>query len=173
MNAMSPSIRKAALSAHIASSIGWFGAVAAFMALTVVGLYRVDAQQVRAAYIAMELIGWLAIVPLALVSLLTGVVSSVGTGWGLIRHYWVVVKLLSTALITVLLLVHMQPVTLLANAAATQGVIRMDLGGLKIQMLAYAAGTLIVLLALTALSVYKPAGMTRYGWRKQFEERAS
>ena len=28
---------------------------------------------------------------------------------------------------------------------------------------------LVVLIVLTALSVYKPRGMTRYGWRKQQE----
>jgi hypothetical protein len=28
-----------------------------------------------------------------------------------------------------------------------------------------------VLLVITALNVYKPPGMTRYGWRKQHEER--
>lgn len=48
--------------------------------------------------------------PFSLAALLTGVVQSVGTAWGLLRHYWVIAKLLITVLATLLLLVHMQPV---------------------------------------------------------------
>lgn len=36
----------------------------------------------------------------------------------------------------------------------------------------HAAGGLLALLVPVALSVYKPRGMTRYGWRKQNEQRA-
>jgi len=168
---MTPRLRKLTLTAHVASSIGWFGAVAAFLALAVAGLTSRDAQLVRAAYLAMALTTWFAIVPLALVSLLSGTISSLGTKWGLVRHYWILVKLLITILITVLLLVHMQPIDLLASASAKTTVLSANLGGLRIQMVAYAIAALLVLLVLTALSVYKPPGMTRYGWRKQQEER--
>jgi hypothetical protein len=168
---MTPRLRKMALTAHVVSSIGWFGAVAAFLALAVAGLARQDALLVRAAYLAMGLITWFAILPLALVSLLSGLFSSLGTKWGLVRHYWVLVKLLITVLITILLLVHMQPVDLLAGAAARTTLLGSSLRGLRIQMAVYAIATLLVLLVLTVLSVYKPQGMTRYGWRKQDEER--
>jgi hypothetical protein len=83
----------------------------------------------------------------------------------------VLVKLLITVLITILLLVHMQPVDLLASAAAKASVMSDHLGGLRNRMVAYAIATLLVLLVLTILSVYKPQGMTRYGWGKQHEER--
>ena len=169
--AMTPRLRKMALIAHVVSSIGWFGAVAAFLVLAVAGLTRQDALLVRAAYLAMGLTTWFVILPLALISLLSGVVSSLGTKWGLVRHYWVLVKLLITALITILLLVHMQPVDLLAGAAAKTTVMSSHLGGVRIQMVAYATATLVVLFVLTVLSVYKPPGMTRYGWAKQDEER--
>ena len=77
-----------------------------------------DAQTVRAAWIAMELTGWFAIVPLALASLLTGLVMSLGTQWGLFRHYWVLFSLVLTILATVVLLVHMQTVSSFAGVAA-------------------------------------------------------
>ena len=64
---MSPGLRKFALTAHVTSSIGWFGAVAAFLALAIAGLTSQDAQIVRAAYLAMELTTWFVIVPLAFV----------------------------------------------------------------------------------------------------------
>jgi hypothetical protein len=36
--AMTPRLRKFALTAHVTSSVGWLGAVAAFLALAVAGL---------------------------------------------------------------------------------------------------------------------------------------
>jgi hypothetical protein len=41
----------------------------------------------------MELTTWIVIVPLSLAALLTGVVQSLGTPWGLFRHRWIVAKL--------------------------------------------------------------------------------
>jgi uncharacterized membrane protein YuzA (DUF378 family) len=167
---MTPGLRKFALTAHITSSIGWFGAVAGFLALSIAGLTGQDAQMVRAAYLVMGLTAWFVIVPLALASLLTGVVSSLGTKWGLFRYYWVVTKLVTTILATLILLVHTQPIDLLVDGAAKTTVLSAHLYRTQIQMVVASSGTLVVLLALTALSVYKPRGMTRYGWQKQQEQ---
>src|ERR687891_609408 len=94
---MAPRFRKFALIAHVTSSVGSLGSVAVFLALAVSGLTSQDAQMVRAAYVAMELSAWYVIVPLVLASLLTGLVQSLGTTWGLFRHFWVLAKLLLTA----------------------------------------------------------------------------
>lgn len=91
---MTPGLRKFALTAHVTSSVGWLGAVAGFLALAVAGLTSHDAQKVRAAYLAMELTGWFVIVPLSIASPLTGLVQSLGSTWGLFRHYWVLIKFL-------------------------------------------------------------------------------
>src|SRR6266705_857178 len=80
---MTPSLRKFALTAHVTSSIGWFGAVAAFLALAIAGLFSQDRELVRAAYLVMGLTTWFVIVPFAFVSLGSGVVSSLFTRWGL------------------------------------------------------------------------------------------
>jgi hypothetical protein len=111
---MTPSLRKLALTAHVTSSVGWLGAVGGFLALAVAGLTSQDARMVRASYLAMELTASVVIVPLSLASLLTGLVESLGTAWGLFRHYWVLAKLLITVFATILLLVHMQPIGHLA-----------------------------------------------------------
>lgn len=171
--AMRPALRKLALTTHITVSVGWFGAVAAFLALAVAGLTIEDALRVRAVYLAMSIATWYAIVPFALVSLISGAVSSLGTKWGLVRHYWIVAKLLITILITVLLMVHLPPVDLLASASASTPTLGANLAGLRIRMVAYAIAALLALLVLTVLSIYKPSGMTQYGWRKQQEERGS
>jgi len=169
---MTPRLRKFLLTAHITASIGWFGAVAAFLALAIAGLTSQDAQQVRAAYLAMRLSTWFVIVPLALVSLLSGVVSSLGTRWGLFRWYWLLVKLLITLFATLVLLVHTEPIDLLARVAAETTVFSAELRSRQLQMVIASAAGLLVLLLATALSVYKPRGMTPYGWRKQNEEHA-
>ena len=168
---MSPGLRKFALTVHVTSSIGWFGAVAAFLTLAVAGLTSQDVKYVRAAYLAMELTTWFVIIPLALASLLTGLVSSLGTKWGLFRYYWVLVKLLITILATIILLVHTQPMSLLAGVAAKTTAFSTDLHQPQILMVVASGAALLVLLVLTALSVYKPQGMTPYGWRKQHEQR--
>jgi len=167
---LTPRLRKFALTAHVTFSVGWLGAVAGFLALAVAGLTSRDAQMVRAAYLAMELTGWFVIVPLSLASLLTGLVQSLGTDWGLFRHYWILVKLLIAILATIVLLVHMQPITYLGGVAAETTLSSADLRGLRIQLVADAGAALLVLLVATTLSVYKPHGMTRYG-RKRHERR--
>ena len=48
----------------------------------------------RATYLVMEPAAWVVLVPLAFASLLTGLVQSLSTTWGLARHYWVLFKLL-------------------------------------------------------------------------------
>jgi hypothetical protein len=158
-----PRLGKLMLTAHITFSVGWLGAVAAFLALALAGLFSQDAQQVRGAYIAMGLSGWYVIVPASLAALLTGIVQGLGTRWGLLKHYWVLVKLILTALATVILLVHMQPVSYLAAVASKMTLSALELRGLRIQLVADAVAALVVLLFATGLSVYKPWGRTRFG----------
>jgi hypothetical protein len=171
---MGSRLRKFALAAHVTSSVGWLGAVAAFLALAIAGLTSQDARVVHSADLAMDLTAWFVIVPLCFASLLTGLVSSLGTQWGLLRHYWVLVKLLITVPATVVLLVHMRSINLLARAASitTPTLSSAELGGLRNLLTTAAGAALLVLLVATVLSVYKPRGLTRYGWRKQHDQRA-
>jgi hypothetical protein len=166
---MSPGLRKVALTAHVTSSIGWFGAVAAFLALAIAGLFSQDRELVRAAYLVMGLTTWFVIVPFAFVSLGSGVVSSLFTRWGLFRYYWVLLKLVITILATIVLLIHTQPIDLLAGVAAKTAVLGAHLQSQQLMVVASSVA-LVVLIVLTALSVYKPRGMTPYGQRKQDEQ---
>lgn len=165
---MTSGFRKLALTAHVICSVGWLGAVVAYLALVVAALSSQQAQAVRAAWIAMESIGWFAIVPLAIASLSTGLVQSLGTTWGLFRHYWVLFKLVLTVVATAVLLGHMPTVSFLAGVAAETD--RASAGGFGGELL-HAGGGLLVLLVTTILGVYKPRGLTPYGWRKQQEQR--
>ena len=167
---MSPRLRKFALAVHLAFSVGWIGTVAAYMGLGIAAVTSQDAQTVRATWIAMELIGWYVIVPLALASLLTGLVMALGTKWGLFRHYWVLFSFVLTIFATVVLLLHMPDVSVLADTA--QAAERATLNSLGGDLLHPVFG-LVVLLVIQVLNVYKPPGLTRYGWRKQQAQRAA
>ena len=166
---MTRRLRKFALTAHVTFSVGWLGAVVAYLVLAIAGQNSHDAQLVRAAYLAMDVIGWMVIVPCSLAALLTGLVQSLGTEWGLFRHYWIVVKfVLTTGAITILLL-HMPAVSRMSGTAAQTTLSSGDFGALWIQLVVHATGGLLVLLATTTLSVYKPWGRTGYRWAKQYD----
>lgn len=165
MSMMKPKLRKLVLTAHIAFSVGWLGAVAAFLVLAVAGLYSQNSQTVRAAYIAMDLIGWYVIVPAGLATLFIGVVQSLGTKWGLVRHYWVLIKFLLTLGATGLLILHMRAAGGIADYAARSDLSDLDMRPARIRLIADAGAALAVLLTATILSVYKPWGLTLYGRR--------
>jgi hypothetical protein len=167
---MTPRLRKFALAAHLTASVGWIGAVAGYIALDVAAATSQDTQTLRAAYLAMELIVWYVIVPLALASLLSGLVMALGTKWGLFRHYWVLISLLLTIVATVVLLTETQTISYFADMAADPTTSSDDLRVLG-STLVHSVGGTVVLLVILVLNVYKPRGMTRYGWRKQQEER--
>lgn len=165
---MQPRLRKAMLTLHLTASVGWIGAVVAYLALGVAAVTARDAQTVRAAWMAMDVIGWWAIVPLALAALLTGVIMALGTPWGLFRHYWVLISLALTLFCTVILLLHMPTVSTTATMLrATDSASHSGMGG----DLVHPGIGLLVLLVIAILNVYKPQGVTPYGWRKQQERR--
>ena len=166
---MAPRLRKFMLTAHVTFSVGWIGGVVAYLTLGVAAVIGQDVQMVRAAWIGMELIGWFAIVPLALASLLSGLVMSLGTKWGLFQYYWTLISFVLTVLATVVLLLHMPDVSSLADIA--QKAEGAKLGGLGGDLFHPGVG-LVVLLVIQVLNVYKPRGMTPYGWRKQEKRRA-
>jgi hypothetical protein len=165
MLTLSPGLRKLALTAHVAVSVGWLGSIGPYLALAIAGLNSHDAQVVRSAYIAMELIGWFVIVPLSFAALVSGLVQSLVSPWGFIRHWWILVKIALTTVATAVLVVHMQTVSHMSRIAADMALSQTDYRALRIQLVVHAAGGLAVLLAVTALSVFKPWGMTPYGKR--------
>lgn len=161
--------RKLALTAHVVLSVGWLGAAASSLVLAVAGVVSDDIQTVRSGFVTIEVLGWYVLVPSSLASLLTGLVSSLGTTWGLFRHYWVLAKLVINVFATIVLLMYVQSLEHLAGVAA-QTSSTGDLAGLRSASPAVHAGAALLLLLLaTVLGVYKPRGLTRYGWRKQQE----
>ena len=162
---MTPGLRKLTLTAHVASSVGWLGSVAAYLAVALAGLTSDDPQMVRAAYLVTALIGWLVIVPLSFAALATGLVQSLGTEWGLFRHYWIASKFVLTVGAMIVLLGHMQTVSRMAQLAVDVSLSAGDHRDMRKHLVVHAIGGLLVLLTTTVLSVYKPWGRTPYGRR--------
>lgn len=162
---MRPRVRKLALLTHVVTSIGWLGAVVVFLALTIVGLTSSDERVVRGVFLAMEPAAWAVLVPLAFGSLLTGLIQSLGTTWGLFRHYWVVAKLVINLACVGYLLLYMGTFRQLAETAATSeslDAVRNSSPRLHALLAA------VLLLIAAVLAVYKPKGLTHYGQRKQW-----
>src|SRR5262245_49127508 len=91
-----PRLRKTVLVTHVATSVGWLGALAGYLALDITTATSTDIAAVRGAYLAMDVLVHYTIVPLALASVLIGTINALGSPWGLFRHYWVLVKLVLT-----------------------------------------------------------------------------
>lgn len=159
---MNASLRKFALAVHVTTSVGSVGAVAAFLALAIAGL------EGRGAYLAMQLTAWYVIVPLVFAALVTGLIQSLGTTWGLFRHWWILVKLAVTLIVATVLLLQLRLIDYLAAESMAPMLSTMELRALAMSPVVHATGGLIVLLVPVALSLYKPKGMTRYGWRRRY-----
>ena len=165
---MPSAVRKLVLTAHIAISVGWLGAVASFLVLSIAGLFSQDAETVRGVYLAMNLIGLFVLIPLSLACLTTGLVQALASQWGLLRHYWIVAKFLVTILAAALLQLHQYSAVglaakrVLGPAAGTLP----SAGRVGTQLVVDASLAVLALLTATTLAVYKPRGLTIYGWRK-------
>ena len=163
---MKPVARRALLVAHVGTSVGWLGAVAASLALAVVALVTTDVAVANAVLLALEPLGWAALVPLSLASLASGVIQSLVSPWGLVRHYWVLFKLLMNFLAVGVLLLYMQTLADLARLAR-ESVMGGDEATRSASPVAHGAAAIVLLLVALVLPVYKPRGRTGWGARER------
>jgi hypothetical protein len=162
-------VRRFTFATHLTSSVGWLGAVLVFLALAAIGLTSQDERTVRGAYLVMAPAAWFVLIPLAHASLFSGIALSLGTPWGLIRHYWVAIKLVITIFSTVILMIYMGTFRQMAGVAADPVV---ELGLVRNPSpLLHAILALVLLIAATVLAVYKPFGLTPYGARLESQRR--
>lgn len=167
---LTPGQRKLVLTAHIVSSVGWFGAACAYLAIAIIALASADPFLARAAYRLMWLLGWYVIVPFSVAAMLAGLVQSLATPWGLFRHWWILSKFVLTTVATVVLVTHMRAVGYVSGIAAGALMSAADHWEERLQLVVHPAGGLLVLLVVTLLSVYKPLGLTPYGQRVAGED---
>ena len=166
---LTPPWRKGILAFHLAVSVGWIGGVLVYLALGLTAVRSQDDSTIRAVWIAMEVSGWFVLVPLAIATVLTGLVLTLATRWGLLRYYWVLISFLLTCFAATVLVLHMPSVSAAAEMARRADGTRLrELGG----DLFHPSVGLVVLVAVLVLNVYKPPGLTRFGWQKQQASRA-
>jgi hypothetical protein len=150
--------RKIMLLVHVPTSMSLLGAVLSFLVLAVAGL-----QGVVQVYPAAGFIATYVILPLAIAALVFGMLQSLVSPYGLFRHYWVVIKLALTLLVLAVLLLQLPNIRAMAEATPME--LARDNGG-RASLVLHAAAGMGPLLLATALSVLKPQGLTKYGWRK-------
>jgi hypothetical protein len=147
---LSPSWRKALLTAHVATAVGWLGADAVLLTLGIAGLRGTNPDVV---YPAAGLVGTVLFAPLGVVVWLVGVLEAVLTPWRLIRHWWVVTKLaITTAMVGLVLFVllpSLRTATDLGAALPQQNRVQLVIAG-------SVSSTLLII--ATMLSSYKPWG---------------
>lgn len=164
--------RRLMLVVHITSSVGWIGAVVTSLVLGVVAITTDDIEVVRAVYVVLEPTGRYVLVPLSIASFGSGVVQAIGTRWGLLWHYWVIVKLIINVVASAVLFTYIETLAFFASGARSTVSDDPDLLR-SASPVVHAAGALVLLLGATVLSVYKPRGMTRYGQRQASAKRTA
>lgn len=140
------------LTLHVLSSVGWFGLAAA------VGFCAVRAATVSTpaesatVFRLMAVIPWMT-VPVGLVALGSGVVLGLGTKWGVLRHWWVVIK------IVIALAVLVTDPLLIARGAHQAAVT----GDAPQWLYGPTVAHIVLLCVATVLSIFKPRGLTPRG----------
>jgi hypothetical protein len=146
--------REAALILHVLTSVGWFGIAVAVVVGAFAARTTAEPAFAHAIYRVLAASPWLS-VPAGLTAAATGTLVGLGSPYGLIRHWWVVVKILLT--IAVVTTDAALVSALARQAAATDRAVPPLYGS--------TTAHIVVLVIATALSVIKPRGLTPWGRR--------
>ncbi|MFD7668250.1 DUF2269 domain-containing protein [Streptomyces sp. NPDC059788] len=160
MKQLSRPARRAFLVVHVAVSVGWLGLTLGLLTLSVAGYTSKSPDTTVAAYRAMKIFSDWLLIPVALSSLVSGLVLSFGTPWGLARHRWVVVKFWLTVTTVLLTAFSLRPGIDQLAADAVAGT--PDTGLSMVSAPSVATATYLF---VTAISVLKPWGPTKRGSR--------
>ncbi|WP_067480681.1 DUF2269 family protein [Actinomadura hibisca] len=159
---MSPRTRKANVVLHVIVSITWLGLDVGLLTLTVTALTTGDPATLRAALVAMRIFGDVLLIPAALLTLASGLVLSLGTHWGVTRHYWVLAKVVLTLTALTLTVFALRPELHHAAEAALAATPVTP----SAQMLFPPVVSLTMYVSMTVLSVCRPWGRTPWARRR-------
>nr|WP_228046729.1 hypothetical protein [Saccharopolyspora sp. HNM0983] len=145
---------------HILSAAVWIGLDVALAVLVGTSLLTADPELAAAGFRVLVL---LAVWPLLLAGftcLASGIVLGIGTKYGLLRYWWVALKLLINVVFTALVLVSLRPTVLTAADQARQLAVVVDPGMLRALVFPVIVSA-IGLTGAVLLSVVKPWGRIR------------
>ncbi|NUQ97954.1 MAG: DUF2269 domain-containing protein [Streptomyces sp.] len=159
---LSQRARKSTVVVHVVASVSWLALMLCLLTLGTTALATNNADTLRTAYRAMGMLGDVLIIPLSLLTLVSGVALALGTQWGLFRYYWVSAKFWMTLAATVASVFALTArLHDAVNAVARHPVgpiPAMDLGFIRYNMVIVPAVALLLYLANVILSVFKPWG---------------
>ena len=162
----SPRVYKLLLTAHIITSVGWLGVVFAKLVLALTAATAASPDVSATLLVALDAVN-AAFAPASTGAIVSGVLLSLGTRWGLLQHSWVVAKLVLTVGVFGTAVQVVPRIVGLAVAEPTL----LGLPWAPAVLLAFAAVHLLMLAAATALAVYKPWGKTWLGRRADARRR--
>ncbi|QFU86380.1 hypothetical protein [Amycolatopsis sp. YIM 10] len=155
MTRLRPNTRKWLLFTHVVASIGWIGVELSIVALGAVGLLSDDTAVVRGVQLSAGTLGEIFYLPASLLTLISGIALSLGTKWGLVRYWWVVVKIAITLALTIGGNLAVVPKFAEAADRAARGE---AIGGTAVMLVTAMSAGLTLLLIATLLSFFKPGG---------------
>jgi hypothetical protein len=162
---LTPQGRKWVLTAHVIASVAWIGVSLCLLGLSLTGVLSRDAEIQKAAFVALGTLGTVVAAPVSVAALITGVVVSLGTKWGLFRHWWVLVSFIATVIMTAAVLFALGPLLRGAAAsalAAAPGTPVLDaVGNAAVPAVIASCVATVVLSVITGLNVFKPVGRVR------------
>ncbi|MFG2332163.1 hypothetical protein ACGFMM_21350 [Streptomyces sp. NPDC048604] len=164
---VAPRLRKLMLTCHVAISVGWLGLITGMLAMSIAGATTSDAEQQAAMYRTMSMLDEIFLGMTSMFALITGIVVGAGTKWGLMQRRWVMVKFFTTMGVMLLGFSVIHQLILKANELVDAGapVRGGELDTVGWSMAAAAALAVLTLVFMTAVSTYKPWGLTRRGRR--------
>jgi hypothetical protein len=167
---VSPPVYKLLLAAHIIVSGGWLGIAFAKLVLAVAAATAGAPDVSNALYVSMEVVN-VAFPPAAIGTIVTGVLLSLGTKWGLLQHYWVATKLALAVgvIVTGIALVDRlirQSISAPSGQVVDEGTILGIASAPTTLLISLSVAHVLVLGAAAVVSVYKPWGKTWFGRRK-------
>jgi hypothetical protein len=157
---LTPAWRKAVLVLHVVAGIGWMGVDIALLVLLITARTTDDAALVVSGFNAIGMIVPIAVPPLSLSILVTGIILGLGTRWGLVRYWWVLVKLLLSLIMTVLVFVSLVPtvrgIAVLSTTTISADAVRASLGTLPTMLMFPPVVSFLMLGTAAILSIFKP-----------------
>ncbi|WP_298561487.1 DUF2269 domain-containing protein [Streptomyces luteogriseus] len=154
--------RRTVLVVHVTVSASWLGLSLGLLALGATAASTGSAVTVEASVRAMKLFADRLLLPVAFLTLLSGLLLSLGTKWGLARYRWVYTKFWLTLATTTATVFALRPGVNSAVTAVAAGGPLPDAGdvlfGPVVSLSAY--------VFMTAISVLKPWGKTRRGSKR-------
>jgi hypothetical protein len=166
---LSVSQRKWLLSAHVLFSAIMFGVAFAFLILSITAANTSDEGVLKACYLSMHILAKTSIRASTIGALVTGILLSVLTHWGLFKYYWIIAK--EGLMIFSILLgpIGMEAWTLKAvTLTSAEGLVALNNPAFTVNSGQFWTGIILQILSIGGMfviSVFKPWGPRKQKYR--------